>query len=236
MLQICTNDIDAWEQFPKSRWMFNKLQVLQGLGHECAPLGICPQSFPVRVKPISNLLGMGIGSYLAQTQDDVNYQPGMFWMRNYTGIHRSYDINIKTGQVYVAIGSDGPYFTKWIVRNATVEETEVANYYTMCLKQQGPLPDHINIETIGWWGFIECHPRWSAEWTPHYNSVPFVQHVCWDRYIETGPPADWVDCRCDESNMYSRKKRIGYKIEPVNREMSGDHCKIVVTPTGCDVL
>lgn len=217
MSQICTNDIDAWERFPESRWMFNKLHILQSLQVECAPVGIVPKTFPVRVKPITNLFGMGIGSYCAQSEEDIEYAPGMFWMPNYSGMHRSYDINTVTRRVYAAQGLDGPYFTKWIVRNATTQEAQAANYHVSNLKQIGPLPEHINIETIGWWNLIECHPRWSAEWTPYYNRIPFVQHVLWDKYIETVPPSDWVDCRCDGSNMHSRKKRIGYKIEFVDK-------------------
>lgn len=77
---IISDDITAWHEFPRSRWMLNKLYVQQKLRNECGPLGVNPPSYPVWVKPVINLHGLGIGSRKVESSHSMKYEPGMMWM------------------------------------------------------------------------------------------------------------------------------------------------------------
>ncbi|MCW5749129.1 MAG: hypothetical protein KIT36_23265, partial [Alphaproteobacteria bacterium] len=66
---IPTEDSDAWQWFPKHRWVYDKLAVAASQGLMAAPHGVPPPSFPVFSKPIYNLKGMGVGSRALPTMD-----------------------------------------------------------------------------------------------------------------------------------------------------------------------
>ena len=56
---IPLNDLDAWLQYPDHNWVYNRLELAKFQGLKCAPMPITPLSYPVIIKPIINLYGMG---------------------------------------------------------------------------------------------------------------------------------------------------------------------------------
>lgn len=208
---IISDDITAWHEFPRSRWMLNKLYVQQKLRNECGPLGVNPPSYPVWVKPVINLHGLGIGSRKVESSHSMKYEPGMMWMPFYEGEHISYDIKWESGavfDVYAAKGLNGPNFTEWQVEK--IEPDNKLKFLVYRLSVAGELPPHFNIETIGG-NLIECHPRWAAEFIDYYDRCPFTQHVMWSKDINEPTPESWIDCRDDPCNQWTGEmKRIAY--------------------------
>jgi hypothetical protein len=191
--------------------MLNKLYVQQKLRNECGPLGVNPPSYPVWVKPVINLHGLGIGSRKVESSHSMKYEPGMMWMPFYEGEHISYDIKWESGavfDVYAAKGLNGPNFTEWQVEK--IEPDNKLKFLVYRLSVAGELPPHFNIETIGG-NLIECHPRWAAEFIDYYDRCPFTQHVMWSKDINEPTPESWIDCRDDPCNQWTGEmKRIAY--------------------------
>ena len=210
-MSIILDDITAWDEFPRSRWMLNKLYVQQKLRNECGPLGVNPPSYPVWVKPVINVHGLGIGSKKVDSRHLMHYEPGMMWMPFYEGEHISYDIKWEPGsdiEVYAAKGLNGPYFTEWQVEK--IEPDNKLKFLVYKLTVAGELPTYFNIETIGD-NLIECHPRWSAEFVDYYDRCPFTQKVLWSENIREPTPESWIDCRNDPCNQWTGEmKRIAY--------------------------
>jgi len=208
---IIRDDITAWNKLPRSRWMLNKLYVQQRLGNVCGPVGIEPPEYPVWVKPVINVHGLGIGSKKVMSKDDMKYEPGMMWMPFYTGEHISYDIKYEHNEiveVYAARGLNGPNFTEWQVEK--IEPDNRLKFLVYKLSVCGELPIYFNIETIGG-NLIECHPRWADEFVDYYDKCPFEQHVIWNSDINTETPEGWIDCRKDPCNQWTGEmKRIAY--------------------------
>jgi len=94
------DDYQAWEAYPKYRWVFNKLEVSLRLNYHCGPAGV-----PVKhtgwyiVRPVYNPYGMGIGAHKkwldVDWHDDMSNHahipPGYFWCEWFTGKHYSID-------------------------------------------------------------------------------------------------------------------------------------------------
>ena len=70
-LDIPTEDFDAWAWYPNERWVYDKIAVAHSQGLAAGPHGTTPPGFPVFSKPITNLKGMGIGSRVMRSADDV---------------------------------------------------------------------------------------------------------------------------------------------------------------------
>ena len=210
-MSIILDDITAWNKFPRSRWMLNKLYVQQRLGYDCGPVGVEPQSYPVWVKPVINVHGLGIGSKKVESRHLMEYVPGMMWTPFYQGEHISYDIKYDVGnvfEVYAAKGLNGPNFTEWQVER--IEPDNKLKFLVYKLANAGELPTYFNIETIGG-NLIECHPRWSAEFIEYYDKCPFTQKVLWSENIEELTPKSWIDCKNDPCNQWTGDiKRIAY--------------------------
>ena len=87
---IPTEDSDAWQWYPRHRWIYDKLAVALSQKLEAGPHGTPPPRFPVFSKPIVNLKGMGAGSRVLHSQADYeeHYAPGHFWMPLLDGRHR----------------------------------------------------------------------------------------------------------------------------------------------------
>jgi hypothetical protein len=213
MDQIVIDDITAWEKFPRSRWMLNKLYVQQRMGNLCGPVGVEPPTYPVWVKPTINVHGLGIGSKRVNSSAEMKYEAGMMWMPFYVGDHISYDIKYEHDEiveVYAAKGLNGPYFTEWRVEK--IEPDNKLKFLVYKLSVCGELPTHFNIETIGG-NLIECHPRWADEFIEHYGNCPFRQSILWSKDINEKIPNGWIDCREDPCNQWTGDlKRIAYKI------------------------
>ena len=102
-------DYQAWDKYPKYRWVFNKLDIALRLGYQagpaCVPLPAIQSYFKAVVRPIYNLYGMGIGArvftFTPEIDNDfiVNHgciPPGYFWCEYFKGIHYSIDYRSTT--------------------------------------------------------------------------------------------------------------------------------------------
>src|SRR5260221_13583581 len=99
-VNIPTEDCDAWEWYPRQRWVYDKIAIAQGQGLECGPHGTPPPRFPVFSKPMINLKGMGVGSRVLRSaaEYDTHYAPGHMWMRLLQGRHVSSDVAVVDGE------------------------------------------------------------------------------------------------------------------------------------------
>jgi hypothetical protein len=94
-------DYEAWEMFPRHRWIFNKLELSLKLGYICGPACVpVPKTGEYIIRPIYNLYGMGVGArkmFLRYPEDDdamTNHKfipPGYFWCEWFKGNHYSID-------------------------------------------------------------------------------------------------------------------------------------------------
>jgi len=89
-------DADAWQRYPRLRWLYDRLQLSQALGYECGPAGTLPPRPGLWfVKPIINLNGMGVGAHAQHYDGGAIFpiRPGSFWMPHFTGRHLSVDLS-----------------------------------------------------------------------------------------------------------------------------------------------
>lgn len=213
MNTIIKDDITAWDKLPRSRWMLDKLYVQQRMGNLCGPLGVDPPTYPICVKPVINVHGLGIGAKKIEKPDAIEYIPGMMWMPFYSGVHMSYDIKYEDDEiveVYAAKGLNGPYFTEWQVEK--IEPDNRLKFLVYKLSICGELPTYFNIETIDG-NLIECHPRWGGALSDYYDQCPFSMMILWTKDYNQEIPEGWIDYRYDDSNQLTDfYKRIAYKI------------------------
>lgn len=173
-VSVPTEDGDAYMWYPEFRWIYNKLEVAESQGIECAPHGFKPERFPVFSKPIYNMRGMGAGSRIFESEDDYirGQLPGHMWMELFDGEHVSTDIAVVDGDaqwwrhvVGRAIG-DG-VFDYWTVEGANRPELEayIDTWLNANLKGYTGM---VNVETIGG-RIIEGHLRFSDQWPDLYG-------------------------------------------------------------------
>ena len=158
------NDIDAWNIYPKYNFLYNKMFIckIQNIKH--APMPILPEKFPVVIKPIVNLLGMGLNSVKVKSKKEFlqYFDSNHFWCEYFNGEHLSWDLVITNGQIQFICCFKG-FKSK--------NKFGTFNYWKL-LKQKNP-PDFfdflvknylndftgcINLETIKN-KIIECHLR-----------------------------------------------------------------------------
>lgn len=161
-IPIC--DQDCWEHYPDYRWVYNKINICAFQNIDHAPMPIEPSQFPVIIKPIINLYGMGLNVIKVDSLDQFydQWYNNNFWMTFFDGDHLSWDFVLHNGSIVFHscfIGHKDPdiigkfdYWEsinniKWPnIINKLV--TEKFSSYTGCL----------NIETIGH-SIIEVHLR-----------------------------------------------------------------------------
>jgi len=92
---VPTDDGDAYQLYPKQRWVYNKLLVAESQGIQCAPHGLTPPAFPVFSKPIYNMRGMGTGSRVIRSLEQAG-PPGDQWLKE-LAVSRDPWFNINVG-------------------------------------------------------------------------------------------------------------------------------------------
>jgi hypothetical protein len=191
---IATEDSDAWQWYPRQRWVYDKLAVALSQELEAGPHGTPPPRFPVFSKPIVNLRGMGVGSRIlgSQADYDAHYAPGHFWMTLLEGRHVSSDVAVVAGvprwwrHVTGKPAGEGTfdYWTVHAEADAQIEgrcgewlRRHLAGYTGM-----------LNLETIGG-RIIEVHLRFADQWPDLYGAgwvdalVRLYEHGAW-RYAD----------------------------------------------------
>ncbi len=188
---IPTEDSDAWQWYPRYRWVYDKLAVALSQGLDAGPHGTLPPRFPVFSKPIVNLKGMGIGSRLLKSQADYerSYEPGHFWMTLLEGRHVSSDLAVVDGvprwwrHVTGKPAGEGT-FDYWILHaepDAAIEQRCGAWVRT----HLGGYTGMLNLETISG-TIIEAHLRIADQWPDLYGAgwieavVRLYENGTWD--------------------------------------------------------
>ena len=99
---IPSNDITAWDIYPKYRYIYNKMFIMDFQNIDNKPVPIEPKTFPVVIKPIINLRGMGINSFLIKDLDEYHkhIDTNHFWSKCIFGRHYSWDIIINKGEIF----------------------------------------------------------------------------------------------------------------------------------------
>lgn len=191
-VRVPTEDGDAWQWFPKHRWVYNKLSVAESQSFECGPHGIEPPSFPVFSKPVFNMRGMGTGSRVLRTLREYKsaQRPGHIWMPILEGEHISTDVVVVGGEAKwwrhtYGAPLEGGMFDYWVVLSE--RRPNIESYCGEWLSTN--LPDYtgmVNFETIGA-RIIEVHLRFADQWPDLYGGRPWVkalvglyQHGTWN--------------------------------------------------------
>jgi hypothetical protein len=165
---VADDDITAWGSTePDDLWVYDKLILSKKLGYVCGPAGVpVPRPGEYVVRPITNLLGMGLGAYVtALTDTTTHLQPGLFWCERFTGHHLTYDfIGGDLAVCYEGIASSPTRFSKWV----RVDSPEFD--LPESLQQIAAKYRHINIEVVGG-KIIEVHLRGNPDWIKHRADV-----------------------------------------------------------------
>lgn len=172
-IRIPVADVTAWSMFPAHNHVYNKVWLCgtQSIAH--APLPVAPPHFPVFVKPITNLLGMSIGSFRADRPEDLaEYRPGTFWMELLTGPHISTDVAVANGVAHWYAHTrghpiDNGRFSHWERLNGDNRALDALLGDWISRHLQG-YTGIANFESIGG-RIIECHLRMSVEFIPLYG-------------------------------------------------------------------
>ena len=88
---VPVSDNDAWKAFPKWRWVYNKAEIATVQDIQCGMMPDEPTSYPVVLKPVTNMYGMGWQAVLLQSKEDYEGNWGHTGIRMplCTGVHRS---------------------------------------------------------------------------------------------------------------------------------------------------
>jgi len=157
------NDMDAWEMYPKHRWVYNKLELAIYQNIPCAPMPIKPKKYPVISKPITNLYGMGLNMEKLNNLDDFydHWHSNNFWMEYLGGRHESWDIMILNGKIVYHVCFLGHKDKKIIGKFRYWESVDKCipdSVLTLVREHFKDFMGCLNIETIGC-KIIECHLR-----------------------------------------------------------------------------
>ena len=151
-------DGEAWQAYPKLRWVYDRLRLSQALGYECGPAGTLP---PRRgtwfVKPIINLNGMGIDAGTQAYDGGASFpvRPGSFWMPRFTGRHLSFDLKRVSNEWEVAFAVECIYRNNRPYEWRRVEDRPEL---PVLIPPDASAVPWLNIETIGS-NVIEVHLR-----------------------------------------------------------------------------
>jgi hypothetical protein len=171
---IPTDDPDSWLLFPQHRWVYDKLKVAESQGMACGPHGVTPPAYPVFSKPIVNLKGMGLGSRVITSADEMDHAstPGHMWMPLLAGPHVSTDCAILDGKlVWIRHATGIPWiggtFKHWTVHAESLPQLEI--YLRGWVEaHMGNYSGMMNFETIGGL-IIEVHLRFADQWCDLYG-------------------------------------------------------------------
>ena len=133
------DDTQAWEAYPKHRWVFNKLEVALKFGYECGPACV-PIKKPNHyiIRPIYNLFGQGIGAKKQfldpklHTEGMILHEhvpPGYFWCEYLEGQHYSIDYKRKNDHWIPFSAMIGKHETEEnLTRFEVWEKIEIPNF------------------------------------------------------------------------------------------------------------
>ena len=161
------NDLDAWEKYPQFHFLYNKMFIANHEKLNNAPMPIEPKKYPVVSKPIINLYGMGLSSYVIGSKKDFykNWLSTNFWCEYLEGDHLSWDFVLRKGKIIYTVCFHGHKFndserfgcfSNW---ELITEKLEIPNSIKDLINQYlKTFTGNLNIETINN-KIIEVHLR-----------------------------------------------------------------------------
>ena len=185
---IFGDDVDAWSNCnDEDLWIFDKLLLSRKLKYNCGPVGVnVPTPGKYVIRPITNLMGMGIDSSIIHLNKSTDHLPtGHFWCQCFEGRHLSVDY-IDNEQVLCVEGfrtNESPLYKwdRWERVNDDVPPPEILR----TLKEKY---EHINCEFIGN-KLIEVHFRLNYDFLRNVDAN--ILHVVW-KGESTIPPQGMV--------------------------------------------
>ena len=202
-VMIPTEDGDAYMWFPKYRWIYNKLYMVESQHLRCAPHGVEPDRYPIFSKPIYNMRGMGAGVRVFASRDEYigGQLPGHMWMDLLEGEHVSTDVAVVGGEARwwrhaVGLPIGGGMFDYWTVAAARRPGLEAYLGTWLLETHFRSYSGMVNFETIGG-KIIEGHLRFSDQWPDLYGEG-------WvDSLIGLYRDGEWSFADTDRRNGYS---------------------------------
>ena len=162
-------DSHAWARSGKFRRVYNKLDIAlaQGMSADLIGSAQTPSSFPVVVRPVYNLWGMGHLAQVVQTQKELDSLDcsGHFWTTYLSGRQHSWDFAVSNGEPQWVVGfygskRSGMRFDYWAMTHnepaGTSLETSIAERWIY--DNLEGYTGMVNLETIGA-VIIECQLR-----------------------------------------------------------------------------
>lgn len=166
------DDVEAWAVNTEHRWAYNRLDIAAAQRTvQYGPMGVPvpDDAFPVIVKPIMNLWGMGRGAVFCEDRaafDALGYKAGFMWMTAFFGDHVSTDAFVEFGTISwsaqaLGVPSAPDRFDAWFLGHQ--DEDALMLVRKFCRQQLPRYRGPINVETIGD-GIIEVHLRLTKDW------------------------------------------------------------------------
>ena len=175
------DDIEVWQKYPEYRIFHNKLWLAEISKLHCGPSGIpVPYDDYYCVRPIYNLLGMGVGAEKKLLKKGETVQPGYFWCEWLEGEHITVDFYKKDdkwiqGPTYVAVKSPEDPLYKFTAWKRTNQKIPFPPMYQI---QHLEKIKHLNFEAIGDI-IIEIHLRHNPNPVEYNEFVP-IWHSDYD--------------------------------------------------------
>lgn len=162
------NDLDAWEKNKSINFLYNKMFICDFENLNNAPLPIEPPKYPIVIKPIINLYGMGLNSKIINNKKEFydNWLSNNFWCEYLEGTHLSWDIVVRNGKIIYFVCFEGHKysdserfgcFSYWELINHN-NITIFPNIKNLINKYLKNYTGNINLETINQ-KIIEVHLR-----------------------------------------------------------------------------
>lgn len=179
------NDEEAWLMYPKLNYVYNKMFICEFQNLAYAPMPILPNKYPVIIKPIINLMGMGINSVKVNSDKEFMkyYNNNHFWCEFLQGDHNSWDFVITKGKIQYICCFNGCIdnnkfgtFKYWsLLKNFKLPK--ILNKFIF--KNFKSFTGCINIETIGD-KMIECHLRMGDidQLPKDYLRIFLLNYIC----------------------------------------------------------
>ena len=172
---IPVSDVNAYQLYPEFNWIYDKTKICKTQNILYAPTPIESAEYPVFVKPITNLWGMGAGAHPIHSYIEMKetFQPGCFWMPYYKGPHNSSDCVIINGELIWVCHAEGFPFTNlpgtfdyWEIKPNDILDIciLIIDWVRLYLPTYTGM---LNIETIGD-KIIEVHLRLSPQFIDLY--------------------------------------------------------------------
>ena len=96
-----TSDMEAWMAYPSLRWVWDKSAVATLQGVRCGLMPMPPPQYPVVLRPLTNMYGMGWQAYVLHSEDDFAAHWGHtgVWTPLLRGTHWSVDAVVEDGRI-----------------------------------------------------------------------------------------------------------------------------------------